>query len=312
MKRDMEDNNEKQELDLFTLLQKIWGFLYDIFKKVIGFCGYLLQIVFKYKYLFLLVFAGVVAYSFYSTQGPRKIYGGQFTSRLNDGDSDIYKGILQSLNQYLTDKDVKGLAEVLQIPVEQACKISHFGFNFTSEPADTTRTYTLPIRKRASIAILTTDMEAFPALKEILINHFKKNEYLMSLNNVRINSLQEKVRILEKEIATIDSLQKIVYFQNAYNQDIKLEQGLRIRTDKQMFYQDKLMLAKEKEEITNELAQNHDLITVIAESSPTKKSVNRFTGELKKYGIGAFLLSFIIFLFWEHRKAILSYLKRLS
>ena len=307
----MEDNKEKQELDLFVLFQKIWDFLYKIFKKGIGLCGYLLQICYKYKYLFLLVIAAVAAYSYYATQGPRKVYSGQFLSRLNDGDSDIYRGILQSLNKYLDDEDLKGLADALQIPVEKAGKIAYFGFNFALEPVDTTKTTTLPARKRAFISIGTVDINAFPELKEILINHFKKNEYLISFNNTRIISLKEKERILEKEIATLDSLQKVVYFQNAVNHEIKLEQGLRIITDKQMFYHDKLMLLKEKEEITNELAQNPEIMTIISESSPTKKAVNTFIGEFKKFGPLAFLLSFIIFLFWEHRRTVLGYLRGL-
>jgi len=303
----MEDNKEKLELDLFTLIQKAWDLVCDVFKKIVGFLGYLLQIVYKYKYLYLIFILLAAGYSYRSTRG--KAYRGQFTVRVNDGDLYIYRKILESLSHYIEAEDGKGLADALNIPAEKAYKIAFFGWGFDPEAVDSTST--MPKRNRGFIKIGVTDRDAYPELRDVLINHLKNNEHLASFNNARITSLREREQILDKEIAMIDSLQKVEYFHSEANPEIKLHQGqgLRIKTDKQMYYTDKLKLITERDDIRKELQQNPEIITVILDALPTKQPVNTLKGAFKQYVKLALMLSLILSLCWEFRKTIFNYLR---
>ena len=237
----MEKNNEQQELDLFSLLRKIVDFSGNILKKIAGFCGYLLRISFRYYYICLIFLLAAVAYSYYRTSGPRKTYRGELTLGLNDGDVKIYSGMLSSLNRYLLDLDPDGLDRVLQMPEEERGKIGAIDDRFIAVDRDSTIW-------QAVITVIMSDPDAFPVIKNALVDHFNNNEYLRSINLARIASLKEQERLLEKDIAEIDSLQKIEYFQGASNEaKILLDQKIVFKTDKQMFYNDKLRLLKQKE-----------------------------------------------------------------
>jgi len=298
----MERNNERQELDLLSLLQKLFNFLYHILKRIAGFGGYLLQITFRYYYLFLIFMLVAVAYSYYSTHGPRRVYEAKFTLSMNDGDSNLYSEMISSLNCYLSDEDPVGFANALQIPLTEGGKVCAVGSRFIIEPQDSTL--------RIVIATIVSDPNVFPAIKTALIDYFKNNEYLRSLNLVRIASLKERERLFKKDIAEIDSLQKIEYFQKTNEAGVKLDQKLVFKTDKQMFYSDKLSLLEQKEAVTKELTAKSEVVNLISEFPPSTKPFVTMRDEVVKYTAIAFLLFFFLCLFLDNRKQVIDYLRK--
>ena len=301
-KLSMEKNNEQQELDLFSLLRTIFNFLCNILKQIAGFCGYLLRVVFKYYYLFLIFILAAVAYSYYRTQGPFKIYEAKFTLSINDGDTDLYSEMISSLNRYLLDGDSGRLSSILQISPAEGAKMRAIGNRFVMEPQDSTL--------RIVIAVIIKDPIVFPTIKKALIDYFNNNDYLKSLNSVRIASLKEREKLFEKDIAEIDSLQKIEYFQKTNEIDVKLDQKLVLKTNKPMFYSDKLNLLKQKEAVTKELTAKSEVVNLINEFPPSRKPFITMRDVIKKNIAIAFLLSFFLALFLDNWKPIINYLRK--
>ena len=298
----MEKNNEQQELDLFSLIRKTSNFSYNVFKKITRLCGYSLRISFKYYYVYLIFILAAVAYSYYKTQGPFKIYESRFSLSINDGDSDLYSEMISSLNRYLLDGDSGSLSSILQISPAEGGKVQAIGNRFVTEPQDST--------SRIVIAVILKDPNAFPAIEKALIDYFNNNDYLKSLNLVRVASLKEREKLLEKDIAEIDSLQKIEFFQKTNEMEVKLDQKLVLKTNKPMFYSDKLILLKQKEAVTKELTAKSEIVNLINEFPPSKKPFITMRDVIKKNIAIAFLLSFFFSLCWDNRKSIIDYLRK--
>ncbi len=298
----MEKNNGQQEMDLLLLIRKIFDFSCNVFKKIAGFFGYLLQIIFRYYYLFLIFILAAVAYSYYKTHGHFRVYRAEFTLSINDGDSDLYKEMVSSLSNYLKDEDPSALASALKMDPAEGGKICAIGIRCDIEPIDST--------SRAVLAVIMTDPAIFPALENAIIDYFNNNIYLKSLNSARIASLKEHEKLLEKDIAEIDSLQKIEYFQKTGEIGFKLDQKLLIKADKQMFYSDKLDLLKEKEAVSKELAAKPDVVSLVSEFAPSTKPFIRMSDVIVLNIIIAFLCFLAVAISWENRKSIISYLKK--
>jgi hypothetical protein len=322
----MEEKNEKQELDLIILLQKIVDFIILIIKKIVGSFGYLLQLTYKYRYVFLLFIVAAIAFAIYKTTGDRKIYKSEFIFELNDGDSFLYSEIVNNLNQYLDDRDYTGLAQILNTPVDNTKKISFLKpyfmidlnndsiidlIDYESEynPSDTLNTRA---SNRIVISAGVKNTAFSPELKDLLMNYFNRNKYLVSINESRLNQLREKEIFYEQNIREIDSLQRIEYFEKKNSPEVRMEQsqnGVLMNTNKQMFYKDKIKILKEKEIISKELASNADIIKVIMESQPTSKSIYSFSKTALKYVGIAVGLFFILILLFDFRGNIMAYLR---
>ena len=299
----MEKNNEQQELDLFSLLREIFNFLYGVLKKIARFCGYLLRLSFKYYYLLFIFILATVSYSYYSTHGDRRMYKGEITLAINDGDADLYKGMISSLNRYLSERDPAGLDSALQIPQAERGKIRFFGSHFTEDPQDTTAS-------RAIIAIGMSNPKAFPAIKNALLDFFERNDYLKSLNSARITSLKEQERVFEKDIAEIDSLQKIEYFKKRNEVEVRQEQNLIFKTEKQMFYQHKSKLLEQKEAVSKELNAKSGVVSVMSEFPPSSQPYLTWRDRIKKDVMKGFLCFLLFSILLDKRKPIINYLRQ--
>jgi len=305
----MEKNNEQQELDLFSLLGKIVNSLYYTLKKIAGFLGYLLQLTFRYYYVFFLFMFAAAAYSYYATHGDRRVYKAEFRVMLNDGDLNTYSEIIKSLDRYLKNKDSERFDNILQMPPQERGKVSALFYSVVEEKD------TIVMNTTIGITLGMSDPEVFPTVEKALIDYFKKNPHFDALNTVRIASLKERERILEKDIAEIDSLQKIEYFQKTNESVIKLDQNkldqkLILKTEKQMFYVDKLELLKEKEAVSKELATQSEVVTVVSEFPPSLRPFVAMRHVIVKYALIALALFLSLALLWDNRKPIIGYLRK--
>ena len=299
----MEKNNEQQELDLLSLLREAFNFLYGVLKKIAGFCGYLVRLSFKYYYLLFIFMLATLAYTYYFTHGARRTYQGEITLRLNDGDTDLYKGMISSLNRYLSERDPAGLDAALQMPPEERWKIRFFSDRFMEDPQDTTIS-------RAVISIGMSDPNAFPAIKDALIDFFKRNDYLKSLNSARIASLKEREKLLEKDIVEIDSLQKIEYFKKTDEVGVKHVQNLIFKTEKQMFYEQKLYLLGHKGGAKDALNSKSEIVSVMSVFPPSSQPFFTWRDRIKKDVIKGFLCFLLFSLLLDNRKTIIKYLRQ--
>ena len=288
----MGNNNEHQELDLLTLIRKTFDFSYRILRKIAGFLGHLLQLTFKYKYVFLGVFAVTLVYAYYTCSKGSKTYRAGLILELNDGDANFYSGEIVSLNRY---------PAVLQLSNETAGKFMNVGISFSINSNDSTLL-------RAELSIGLTDPQVFPEIKDALIDYFDRNEYLKSLNTARVASLEMINNILERDIAEIDSLSKIEYFQKK-TQEAILSDRLILKPGIQLFYSDKLTLLEQKDQVTKELTVKSGIVTILSEFQPAENPAPSFRAVAVKYEIAAFILFLLFALLWNNRKCILNYLR---
>ncbi len=245
-----------------------------------------------------------VAYSYYMTHGDRRAYKAEFRVILNDGDLNTYSEIINSLNRYLRNEDSERFDNILQMPPEKRGKVGTVFYSVVEEKD------TVIMNTSIGITFFMSNPDVFPVVKKAMIDYFKKNEHFSSLNAVRIASLKERERILEKDIAEIDSLQKIEYFQKTNESAVKLDQNLILKTEKQMFYTDKLELMKEKEAVSKELAIQSEVVTVISEFLPSLKPAVTMRDVIVKYVFIAFLLFLFFVLLWDNRNPIIVYLRK--
>jgi len=299
----MEKNNGQKELDLFSLFREIFNSLYRLLKKIARFCGYLLRLSFRYYYLLLpFIFASIV-YSYYTSRNNYWTYKGEMTLILNVGDVGLYEGIISSLNRYISDGDPAKLDDALQMPPEERGKICYFNVSFTEEdPQDSTAI-------RALVSISMIDPNAFPVIKNALIDYFERNEYLKSLNSARIASLKDQERVFEKDIAEIDSLQKIEYFQRLNEVEIKLERNLTYKTEKQIFFKDKVKIFDRKEEVSKKLNARPGVVSVMSEFPPSSVPSLPFRKKVKQDVAMGFLFFSLIAILLDKRKQIMDYLR---
>ena len=299
----MEKNREQQELDLLSLIRETFNFLYNILKRIAGFCGYLLRVSFRYYYLFLVFILAAVAYSYYKTQGPFRIYDSRFTLSINDGDNNLYSEMIASLNRYLLDGDPGGFASILQIPQVEGGKVCNIGNRFITETQDSSAL-------RIVVAVIMNNPDVFPTIEKALIDYFKNNDYLKSLNSARVAALKERKKLLKKELAEIDSLQKIEYFQKTNEVEVNLDKKLILKTNKQMFYSDKLSILEEKEAIAKELAARSEIVSLISDFPPSTKPFVTMRDVIKGNIAIAFLLALFLSLFLDNRKQIIDYIRQ--
>ena len=288
----MGNNNERQEIDLLTLIHKTFDFSYRMLKKIAGFFGHLLQLTFKYKYVFLGVVAVMLAYAYYTYSKTKETYNACVVLELNDGDANFYTKEIASINR---------TPSVLHLSKEYAKKFINVGISFSENSNDTTAL-------RAEFTIGLTDPEAFPVMKNALIDYFNRNEYLKSLNASRLAALNANYNRLEKDIAEADSLIKVDYFQKS-TQGLILSDKLIVQPEIHLFYSDKLVLVFYKNQTAKELAVKSGIITVLSEFQPTVNPASSFRILAIKYEIAAFILFLLFAILWDNRKCILNYLR---
>lgn len=315
----MEDN---KEMNIFTMLSKIGMYGLSFLKWIGSYIGKMLQLTYRYKILCAIFIIAATAYAIYQTTGDRKIYKGDMTIAINDGNSFQYAEMVNSLNQYVKDLDSEGLATVLDITddiAQEVCFLKpHFQIDTNKDSLCDMVDYkdvfqasdTSNVRLRdglvISVGMKTTDH--YKEMEEAIMNYFSKSQYFQDLNMARVAYLSDLQKSLDNDFALIDSLQKIEYFQKNTN-GVNLMKDLHINTDKQMFYFNKVDILKRKKTIATELAAKQDIAVVTAKFQPTKKAVNKKSIAIIHNVLFAYAIFLLIALFLKNKKEIMDYLK---
>lgn len=313
---------ENKEMDIFTMFNRMVSGLYSLLKKVGGIVGKALQLTYKYKALCALFIIVSSSLAIYQTTGDRKVYKGDMTISINDGNSFQYAEMVNSLNKYAKDLDHEGLAAALDLPSEIAnevrflkpyflidmnkdslCDIVDFKREFRASDTSNVR-----MHDGLVISVGMSSTEHYEEMEAALIEYFIGNQYLQDLNTARVNNLSELEQSLENDFNLIDSLQKIEYFQKNTN-GINIMKNLQVNTDKQMFYFNKVDILEKKMEISTKLTVKQDIVTVTSRFQPTKKSVNRPVTTLCCYCGISYALFLLLALLLKNKSVIMDFLK---
>ena len=144
-------------------------------------------------------------------------------------------------------------------------------------------------------------------LQKGLLNYINRNEYLVQLNQIRKNELWEQITETEKEIAKLDSLQNIEYFSENASSPVPVGTGGYIvytEKDKKMYYNDKLSLIKNKQDLEKQFELNQGPITIVKNMSELAVEENPRFVVMVKFGFWTGLFCYFLLLILVYRKNI--------
>ncbi len=324
-------NNEQQEMNIFVVMSKIGSGFILVIKWILQLFGSLLRLIYQYKYLFLICTIATFAWAIYESREENKVYKADLCLRLNDGDVMVYKDMIRNLNQFPMKNDYEGLANVLDLSLEVATKISSFqthavvdinrdsilDFIDYDDDVDLGDTVAFSVPNMLVITANVRGVDYFPEVQEALVSYFSKNNYLVSLNIARLAALEEKEWMFHNALMNLDSLQKVDYFHksSASGQYLQFSSPSEKRdpfvtTKKQMYFNDMKELFKITDEISVDMAANLDIVTIITSFQPVKAERNTFLKNILYTSLIVYSIFLVLALLWKYKESVKEYLTK--
>jgi hypothetical protein len=198
--------NEKQyhsedQINFIGLKNFVYAFLQEFFKFV-----EFTQLVIRRKLVYIIIGAVLgVLVGVYYWYNKKQVYTASMTVIFNRLNARTYGAVLDDLNTLLATGASDKLAEQLQIPANVASNIIVIdGKNMNSRPllTDTTnRTFQL-----FRISVVTANDISLDTFQTGLLNYFKNLPYLKNMVNVERQFLNDRIRIVESDLAKLDTL----------------------------------------------------------------------------------------------------------
>lgn len=317
------NENNKQEIDLLDLLNNMCCSIKGAAIWLAKTLGNTLRLTYSYKWLFILCMAFGLGWAIYETSGPRTMYRGDLTLRLNCGNLSLYSEQIEQLNKFIKNKDTEGLAEALNINTQQATKIGFIKtYYFVAPNKDSSSSFvdyyqkydagdTLNTRQKDKIVISIglRDRRLYPAMQKVITSYFNQNQYLQSLNNTHRKNLMEQEQAIELDLNRLDSLQRIEFF-NKKNSDLYLTDRTTIRSgQRDLYYNDKQQLMRMKKLMETDLSTGDGVVSIISPFHPTAKAYVGICKALPCRLAEVYLMFVLLALLLKYRKQIINYLK---
>jgi hypothetical protein len=313
-----------QEIDLLELNRKIGKGIRNLFVglyKVI-----LFLIIFGLKrihFLLIFVLAGaLVGYVLF--KNTRRYYSSSMIAQANGINSSDMITYINDLHTLCQKNNTDALALDLQMPDTTARKIKdiqaffiidvnkdevgdYVDFKNSFNPKDTTQQQLID---RFYVSVEVYDNTIFRNVRDGLFRYMRKNPYIIKLNEIRKNELQELIRQSEIEVEKLDSLQNTDYFQNLKKVPIDKDQ-LTFMAVKEtpMYYKDKLSLLYRKQMFQKELELATDAFTIIKDFTSLAIAENPKGKYIINYGILFGLFGYFLLLIIKYRRIFISQIK---
>ncbi|MBP5423482.1 MAG: hypothetical protein IJ916_05380 [Paludibacteraceae bacterium] len=321
------DNNTQQEMNIFQVMERIGQSIKKFFCLILSSLGRVAQLAYKYKYLFLVFVALIVALCVYQRRDNAKMYRAQMHILINDGDLFTYDNMLKQLSEYPKRHDVEGLAEEMNISAELASKIYSFQcYHVIDINHDSIMDYVdykndiklgdtsnVIVPNRAVICAKLNDPNYCEDIQKSLIAYFSNNPYLASLNIARLSSLEEREWMFHNALLNLDSLQKIELTKGpSYSMEFASQKDRDkpfLTTKRQPYYQEMKTLFDINENIAVDMSCNLEVATVVSNMQLEYKLDNPTWKIILYTTLLGLILFTIIAGIWEHKKDIVKYLE---
>lgn len=319
----MDENNSK-EINLLQLISIGFEWIKNVFVKSTYFFGFLLQLIFKRKLSMLFVIVICVAIGQFLTSKSNRVYKAEAVAMVYGSDAQMVREVSKQLENSLQSNSLISLSTKLHLPDSVAKNIvsiqTFYMIDYmrdsVADKIDFSNSHSLEdtinvrMKDRIYLQLKTKNIAQVPQVQSAILNYFNSNEVLMNRLQVKRNELQQQITICDGELNRIDSLASISYFkENA--QQLKFDQNKLLlgEQNKQLFYNDLLRLQEIK---SKSIIRLNDYKQPIEMPSGLIVNPLPLNGRLK-YGvysilIGA-LIGFVLIVFLEYLKPILTYLK---
>ncbi|MDX9694824.1 MAG: hypothetical protein RBT49_03440 [Bacteroidales bacterium] len=313
------EQQRNDEIDLIELFQKMGTGIKNMFNKLIGLINsFFIFLIRKSVWLITFIILGfIVSYMLFTM--TKRYYTSEMTARSNSMNNTVIVNSINLLNDLFISTNYSALSEYLQLTETQAKNIksinAYYGIDINKDgiadfvdyknsynPKDTTQ-------KRLGnvfyLQISVFDESVFPILKNSIKSYINNNPFVIENNNLRINQAENQIAILRAEIAKLDSLQNVQYFEIPKTQKSNNNQMIVLNEkDIKLFHEDKIKLNTKILELEKDLAINPDPITVIQDFAQLSKTQNPITKFIKIWVPIFFVLGLICALLWQYRKKI--------
>ena len=312
------ENKEKQveaeELDLWSLLKKIWDACYSGISKL------LLYLLRKGLWIIASMVIGV-GFCLYLSSTSKKYYSSTVQMRSNVNSALIIRQI-DVLNDLIKSNKREELALILQLPVGVVKEVKRirglyaidanrdgypdyadFDEKIKNNPQDTT------LKKTDRYFYLNLEVYSdviFPNIARTLKTYIGENEFVKREDDILRLQKKELLNEVKKQVALLDSFQRVEYFDKS--RQTHGSQNLFMLGDKsqQLYHTDYIALYNKQQEIEQDLELNDDIITVIQDFPPLSTPENRLTRYIKNYVWIFMLLGLASAILWDNRKFLIS------
>lgn len=194
---------QDDEFDIESLIYK----LFLLFKKILHWLLYPFKLmVLKPKRLAIVVsllFTAAVIIRF--TAPP--IYKSYFVLKPANQADLSFAGMITDLKTLVKDDDYEEVSSLLKLDQSICEKISEI--DFQTEKANKYFKYSDSINS-VVVYLYSYDRTAFDTIQSAILNYIENSEYYAKNRNVRIENIEEMERKLNKDMADIDSLKKVL------------------------------------------------------------------------------------------------------
>ncbi|NLK91700.1 MAG: cytochrome c biogenesis protein ResB [Bacteroidales bacterium] len=309
----------EKELDLIDLLKLLGNSIGKGISAISRFIMWFIKFCVKNWYILLVSVAFGIACAFYFSQSKFSKYEGIIVVENNVESTPEFYTEVQSLASYMNN-DNTSFSSKFGVSTEIGKKIFRLEplYIYTSEDEglynfiDEKKKYSdlEPHQQKFAILIKTNDRSLFPFLKTALYKYFENHPYFKGRNVARLNFLDVQQRTLQNEIATLDSLKKLEYFEaNSKTKNLKMDNALLIGESNTQLYHTNILEMMEKLQRTKIDIETRNSVVTISSDFQIKSPQNARVKSLVLFGSAFFVIGFCLALFIRHRNKIKEFLK---
>jgi len=315
----MTTEQRNDEIDLIELFQKMGNGIKNMFNKLICLINsFFIFLIRKSLWIITFILFGfIISYILFTV--TKRYYTSEMTARSNSMNNVLIINSINLLNDLFISSNYAALGNNLQLTEEQARKIksikAFYGIDVNKDgladfvdykeiynPKDTNQTR---IGSEFYLQISVFDESVFPILKNSIKSYINNNPYVIENNDVRIRQAKDQIRVYKAEIAKLDTLQNIQYFEIPKSQKAGNNQMIVLNEKElRLYHQEKIGLNNLILALERDLTINPDPITIIQDFTQLSKTQNPITKFIKIWVPIFFVLGLICSLLWQYRKEI--------
>ncbi len=149
------------------------------------------------------------------------------------------------------------------------------------------------------------DTALISKLGEKIITHIAKNERIVKQNDIRLRQQREMIPKLEQEIAALDSLKKLEYFQEKNQASAKIgEMVFMEEKETKLYHKEILSLSQQVQSLERQLFLQSKPLEVILNFTIPSDAVNNLKSNIKSSLAFALILGLFLTLYFDQRKFI--------
>lgn len=279
---------KNDEIDLLILFNNLGSFIVRIVK---GFFNIILQIIIfsirKWLYLTLAIVLGLGLSSLLS-KTQQNVYFSDLVLKSNAVENQEIISYINRLSALTSKANYPELARALDISnedVELISDIKAYWFidlnrdGIVDLPDLNNRyladTSTIKVNWKFGVRATVLDPNIFNKLNPGIMHYVQSSDYLVRMNEIRLDMLKEIIGQTAEEVDKLDSLEKKEYFKK--EDEIRLREGQLLFTNEpeiKLYYTDLLNLVKEKQTSQRELILHSEIVSVLEDFTITQKPLN--------------------------------------